>query len=229
MTVRVAILAARGGSKGLPGKNVRVLGGLPLVAWSVRAALASAAFDRVVLSTDDDAIAAAGRDAGAEVPFRRPDELASDSAGSLDVVRHAVDALDLPDTAAVALLQPTSPFRSANHIVEAAGLWRAGPVVSMRHGKPVSWSFEVGDDGYLTPAVPDQIAHRRQAGPQILMPNGGIYMTSAGNVRAGRPFIGDATRPYVMGEIDSLDIDTHEDFELAEAIVAAGLRRPDTV
>lgn len=226
--MRIAILTARGGSKGLPGKNVRVLGRLPLIAWTVLAARASGVFDRVILSTDDDAIAEAGSAVGAEVPFRRPEDLASDTAASLDVVRHAVDALGLTDEAGVALLQPTSPFRSARHIREAAALWENGPVVSMRGGKPVSWSFEITDEGCVRPAVPDRAADRRQAGPRIVLPNGGLYMTSARRVRAGEAFIGEATRAYLMGEIDSLDIDTPEDFELAEAVVAAGLRRPDT-
>lgn len=227
--MRVAILTARGGSKGLPGKNVRVLGGLPLIAWTVLAARASDVFDKVVLSTDDDAIAAAGRDAGAEVPFRRPDDLAGDEATSLDVVRHAVDVLGLDDSAGIALLQPTSPFRSARHIAEAAVLWQEASVVSTREAKPLAWSFEMDADGVLRPALPNLAADRRQAGPRIVQPNGGLYMTDAAGVRRGEPFVGRGTRAYPMGEIDSLDIDTPEDFALAEAVVAAGLRRPDKV
>jgi len=108
----LALVPARGGSKGLPGKNIADLGGRPLIAWSIAAALECTAIDRVVVSTDDDAIAAAAQACGAEVPFMRPASLAADDTPSHDVVCHALDTLD-DDIGIVVLLQPTSPLRTS--------------------------------------------------------------------------------------------------------------------
>ena len=121
----LAIITARAGSVGLPGKNVAELGGVPLIAWTVRAAMASRCFRRVIVSTDGPAIMSAARAAGAEVPFVRPAELATSAARSSDVVLHALSATKT--TGAFALLQPTSPFRSAEHIRQAVRIYDGTP------------------------------------------------------------------------------------------------------
>ena len=115
--IDVAIIPARGGSKRLPNKNLRIIGGKPMIAWTIEAALFSKCFKRVVVSTDNDLIADAARFSGAEVPFMRPKELASDTATAMDVALHAIDQLGCPDF--FAFLQPTSPLRTSVHINDA--------------------------------------------------------------------------------------------------------------
>ena len=110
----LAVIPARGGSKALPGKNILTINGRPLIDWSIAAARGSRFVDRVVLSSDDDAIMAAAAACGCEVPFRRPTDLATDAASTIDVVLHALDAL--PGYDVVMVLQPTSPLRTAGDI-----------------------------------------------------------------------------------------------------------------
>ena len=117
----LAVIPARGGSKGLPRKNLLPLGDRPLICWTIAAALAAKRITRVIVSTDDREIAAAAAACGCEVPFLRPPQLATDTAGSADVMRHAVDSLE-EDYDWLMLLQPTSPFRTADHIDGLAAL-----------------------------------------------------------------------------------------------------------
>ena len=121
----LAIIVARGGSKGLPRKNVLSLGGSPLITWTINAALNANCISRVMVSTDDKEIADAAISAGAEVPFIRPVRLASDTATSVEVVNHALDNVTGYDNAV--LLQPTSPFRTASDIDAGYSLWRTAP------------------------------------------------------------------------------------------------------
>src|SRR5688572_14162124 len=115
----IALVPARGGSKRLPGKNVKLLAGKPLIAWTIEAARHSLLVDKVVLSTDDEEIAQIGRVFGAEVPFIRPIELSSDTATTASVVLHAIDRLALPATCVLLILQPTSPLRTSSDIDQA--------------------------------------------------------------------------------------------------------------
>src|SRR6185312_8054385 len=123
----VALIPARGGSKAIPRKNLAPLAGKPLLAYAAEAALAARSVDRVLLSTDDDEIAAAGRTLGLEIPFLRPPEIAGDDTPMLAVIAHLLDHLKAESAApeALVLLQPTSPFRTARHIDEAVALFRA--------------------------------------------------------------------------------------------------------
>lgn len=225
----LALIPARGGSVGLPGKNIKPLGGVPLIGWTIAAALVSGCFKRVVVSTDDEEIAAAARASGAEVPFMRPDELASSTAGSLEVVEHALSTLEVGGP--FALLQPTSPFRSARHIRSAAQQFTQGSadaLVAVSAGKPLAWSYQMDSQGKLSPAlVGEQAPSRRQDAAEVVQPNGAMYITSPQALRDSRGFIPPQTKGFVMGKIDSLDIDDAEDFAFAEALVAAGKRAID--
>ena len=158
----LAIVPARGGSKGVPGKNVRVLAGRPLIDYTARAARESGVIDRIVLSTDSDEIADAGRRSGLEVPFMRPASLAADDTPMLPVVRHAIDALSAsgwtPDV--IVLLQPTSPLRRPSHVRDAVTMLRetkADSVVTVvelpRHLSP-DYVMRI-EDGVLRPFLPD--------------------------------------------------------------------------
>ena len=117
--MKIAIIPARGGSKRLPGKNIKLLGGKPLIAWTIEAAIKSNIFDHIFVSTDSEEIASVSRDYGAKVPFLRPAELASDTATTNDVVTHLVEWFEKEynkEVTTVAILQPTSPLRNAQHI-----------------------------------------------------------------------------------------------------------------
>jgi CMP-N,N'-diacetyllegionaminic acid synthase len=221
----MALIPARGGSKGLPGKNIQPLGGVPLIGWTIAAARQSAQFEWIVVSTDDEAIAQVAREYGAETPFLRPARLATDHATSNEVIAHAMSALGTQG--AFALLQPTSPFRNAGHIREAAALLKAGRaqmVLSVAGAKPLSWMLTMDEGGALSQASPNDPAARRQDGGSYALPNGAIYLTTAEAFAQAGGLPRDGLMGLPMGVIDSLDIDTAEDFALAEAVVAAGLR-----
>ena len=189
----LSIITARGGLRGLPRKNVLQLGGLPLIAWTVRAALAARCIASVVVSTDDDEIAAAARAAGAEVPFRRPADLASDTASSADVMLHALDALPGFDRAV--LLQPTSPFLTGADIEAGFALWQgapgAGGCVSVCEAAVSPWLVYGRDTGgRLARLLPEPAGGmRRQDLPKALVLNGAFYFIDVARFRAERRFV----------------------------------------
>jgi CMP-N,N'-diacetyllegionaminic acid synthase len=209
----LGLIPARGGSKGIPRKNLAPVGGKPLLAWTVEAAHAATELTRVVVSTDDDEIAAA---AGTDV-LRRPPALAGDETPMLDVVRHAVGELE-PDI--VVLLQPTSPLRRADHVDEAVRLLRESgadsvvSVVDVPHAyRPESLMDVV--DGRVVPRSP---ATTRQAKERVYARNGPAVLALRVDRLRGDLYGGDC-RPYVMDARDSLDVDTPFDLELADLLV----------
>lgn len=221
MTI-TGLITARGGSKGLPGKNTRPLRGKPLLTYTVEAAL-KADLDDVVLSTDDPAIAAAGRAAGARVPFMRPNALATDEATTLDVILHAAGALDLTDDDIICLLQPTSPLRTAQDLRDALKLYQThrAPVIGVvRATKPLSWLHALSPEGRLTPRFEQPTASRRQLAEELFWPNGAIYVASLEQWRAGDLMRG--AIPHEMPPERSVDIDTLTDFLLAELLLSSG-------
>lgn len=223
--IEIAIITARAGSVGLPKKNILPLDGRPLIAWTVQAAIGSGCFDRVIVSTDGADIAAAAREAGAEVPFMRPEELASSVTPSVDVLRHALNATGNPGS--FALLQPTSPFRTAAHIRRAVELFDASSakaLVSVSTSKPLSWHFGMDANGFLQPALDKQMQTRRQDETGHFTPNGAIYLCQSDAFIKRSTLFQPETLGFELGKLDSLDIDDIEDFMLAEAVVASGLR-----
>ena len=212
----LALIPARGGSKGLPGKNILQMGGRPLLAWSVDAARGSRCIDRVVLSSEDEVIMAAARACGCEVPFRRPAALASDTAPSIDVVLHALDTL--PGYDVVVLLQPTSPLRTASDIDAACERFAtsgAPACVSVsRVEQSPYWMYHLGENHALLPIVeaPSEVT-RRQDLPDVYTLNGAIYIADAAWLRQTRTFLTRDTVGHVMPVERSLDIDTAADFE----------------
>lgn len=227
----LAVITARGGSKGLPGKNTRPIQGRPLLAWTIEAALAADCVSRVVLSTDDPEIAAIGKAAGADVPFMRPAELANDTAGSIDVVEHALEACDPHDV--TLLLQPTSPLRHSGHIDAAFAQMQAacapGCVSVAPAPKPPWLMFAMQEDGQLNPflQMPAGVTRRQDLPPAYVL-NGALYFVRSEVFAKERSFMGPGTIGYEMSEEDSVDIDTLEDFTLAERLlsrqIAAGMR-----
>ncbi len=219
----LALITARGGSKGLPGKNLRLLGGRPLVAWSVEQARASALIDRVVISSDDPEIIARAVAAGAEAPFVRPAELADDRASSAEVVSHALAALERRYDLLV-LLQPTSPLRSVADIdacIRRVADSGAPSCISLTEpAKSPWWMYHMDAAGRLAPLLEGGAAARRQDLPPVYAPNGAVYVVRVPWFLDHRAFVGDGSLGHVMPPERSIDIDTALDFRLAEAIVA---------
>ncbi len=218
----LALIPARGGSKGLPGKNIRPLGGKPMLAWSVEAARASAYVDRVILSTDDPAIMDAGRASGAEVPFIRPPALATDTATTLDVVLHALETAG-QDTDYLVLLQPTSPLRTGADIDACITLthrWNAPGAVSVCPAKPPQWMYHVDPDGRGLPVLGRTEGGQRQSLPPAYLLNGAVYVVDIARFRANPAFITPDTRFHLMPPERSVDIDTALDFAWAELLLS---------
>lgn len=215
----LALIPARGGSKGLPGKNLRSLGGIPLIAHSIRQALDSALIARVVVSSDCPEILEISQAFGAETPFRRPDELSDDKASSLAVFRHAIENLEVEE---LVVLQPTSPLRSSNDIDNAVTLFRelqADSVVSCCLAHPLQWHFYQGDSGQLVPALPLSPSLQRQEARPALLPNGSIYCMKSAPLFERNAYLTDRSYPYLMPRSRSVDIDSLDDFLMAEAIL----------
>ncbi len=221
----VAVIPARGGSKGIPRKNLVRIAGRPLIAYAIEAARNAASVDRVLVSTDDSEIANVAGGLGAEVPFLRPAELADDTAPMLGVLRHALAWLESQGVAveALVLLQPTSPLRMGRHVEEAIALFRSASassvvsVVEVPHQfNPVS-VMKLSVQGTLAPFLGDQaLVTRRQDKPKAYARNGpAVLVCHPQTLRSGELY-GASCRPYVMSEDDSLDIDTPRDLQLAE-------------
>ncbi|MCZ8144136.1 cytidylyltransferase domain-containing protein [Flavobacterium sp.] len=217
------IIPARGGSKGVPGKNIRVLGGKPLIQHTIVAA--QACFDSAVIcvSTDAEDIKSLAEETGLNVPFLRPAALATDEAGSYEVILHALDfyAQQGYEADYVVLLQPTSPFRNAHHIREALTLFQEelDMVVSVKESKqnPYYNLFEESHEGWLAPS---KEAHytRRQDVPPVYEYNGAIYIMATKALRKQPLNAFQKIKKYVMNEQSSHDIDSEWDWFLAEKI-----------
>ncbi len=225
----LAIVPARGGSKGVPGKNVRPLAGRTLLDYVAVAARESARIDRIVLSTDSEEIADAGRKAGLDVPFMRPAELARDDTPMLPVLRHAIEQVErggwTPDY--IVLLQPTSPLRRPRHIQNAISELvetRADSVVTVievpKHFSP-DYVMRI-EDGHLRPFLPEgeRITRRQDVRPAYSR-DGTVYAFRRDTIDRFGTIYGDQCRPLVIDARESLSIDTPEDWAAAERILAA--------
>jgi CMP-N,N'-diacetyllegionaminic acid synthase len=222
----LAVIPARGGSKGIPGKNIKPLGGKPLIAWTIEAAKSCAYIDRVVVSTDDDKIAAVSRKAGAEVPVMRPAELATDEARSIDVVLHMMRFVEKEKGKYdyVVLLQPTSPFRDGNDLglaVEYLISQNADGLVSFCKTKSnPHWMVVKKDDGTFGPAFDKKAEHhQRQNLPVFYEYNGAIYIARWENFISSQSFEKGKSLLFEMDSRKSVDLDTLEDWEYAEYLM----------
>jgi CMP-N-acetylneuraminic acid synthetase len=221
------IVPARGGSKGLPRKNIRPLAGKPLIAWTADA-IAKARVEGAVavLSTEDEEIAEAGRRCGLTVPFLRPAELATDEASAESVALHALDwaKRNAGDPDAVMLLQPTSPFRPPRAIVEADAILRKqrdldGVIGVKAIHRTLRTLFRMDAEGRLEPLAGDEAMRaRRQEVEPFYTPNGAMYAVRAATLQAGKGFFPPASRAMVMDAVASLDIDDELDWRVAEAV-----------
>lgn len=219
------LITARGGSKGIPGKNIRPLGGKPLICHSIDHARQFADDADICLSTDSEEIAGVAREYGLEVPFIRPAELATDTAGSYGVILHALDHYRSRgiEYDRVVLLQPTSPLRTSEDIAAAIGLWKPeiDMVVSVTEAKanPYYDAFEKGSDGFLHISKGEGKYTRRQDAPEVWQFNGAVYVMSVPSLLEGP--MGSFRRivPSPMSREHSVDLDTPLDWMIAEYLL----------
>jgi CMP-N,N'-diacetyllegionaminic acid synthase len=230
----IGVVPARLGSKGIPGKNIRLLAGRPLLEYTAEAARGSKRLSRVILSTEDPEIAAVGRRCGLEVPFLRPGELARDETPTLVVVQHAVRCLEtLGDVCdAICLLEPTSPLRRAEDIDACIGLLEesgADAVVSMlrvpREYNP-RWVYFQDEAGWLRISTGEAAPiGRRQDLPAAFHREGSVYVVRRDVVLDQNSLYGDRLLGYLVDGSRSVNLDTAEDWRRAEALLAAAQDR----
>jgi CMP-N,N'-diacetyllegionaminic acid synthase len=220
----MVVIPARGGSKGIPRKNCKLLGGKPLIHYSIEAAQEVFENNQILVSTDDLEIKICAEQTGIEVPFLRPADLSTDTAGSYEVLLHAVAFEEArgnkPDV--LLLLQPTSPFRTAKHITEALKLYNdeLDMVVSVVQAKanPYYNLFEENVEGNLLKSKPSDFT-RRQDCPDVWEYNGAIYIIKIKTLKQKTLAAFEKVRKYVMDEISSHDIDTMIDWKVAEILL----------
>lgn len=219
----LGVIAGRGGSKQFPGKNLALLGGCPLVAWSVRAAKAARTLDESLVSTDDDAIAAAAEAAGGFAPFRRPADLARDDSGMVEVLQHAVrwwEGARGAEAEVVVLLQATSPLRLPSDIDETVRLLLesgcdSAQTVALDQTHPYH-RFRMGPDGRLEPMFPEAAGiRRRQDSPPVYKPTGSVYAVRRTTLMDEGKLHGKDRRGLVRGPEVSVDVDDEADLALA--------------
>ena len=218
----LAVIPARGGSKGIPRKNIKPLASKPLIGWTIEAAKQSSCLDRIIVSTEDEEIASVARNLGADVPFMRPTELAADDTPAIDPVLHAIS--HLPDCDWVLLLQPTSPLRSAEDI---DGIWQfcqergALSAVSVCEvEKHPYWMYQFNAAQRLEPFIkgrPD--VTRRQDLLSAYALNGALYLAKTDWLLQRQDFIGPETLGYVMPPERSVDLDTPQDWRWVEFLI----------
>jgi CMP-N,N'-diacetyllegionaminic acid synthase len=220
----VAIIPARSGSRGLPDKNIRLLNGLPLLAWSILAARQSGIFSRIILSTDSETYARIGIAHGAEVPWLRDKKLADDLASSTSVVLDVLQKLRQEGNPCdwITLLQPTSPLRTAADILDGWNLLQekhAGAVIGVCAAEhPPQWCNLLPEDlsmkGFITP---EAMVSRQQL-PQYYRVNGALYMASSRAFINAQSFFTPESYALVMPRERSVDIDSESDFIFAQAL-----------
>jgi CMP-N,N'-diacetyllegionaminic acid synthase len=220
-----ALIPARGGSKGIPRKNVKLIAGKPLIVWTIEAALRSSLLNAVVVSTDDPEIAAVALQAGAQVPFMRPAALAQDQTPGLDPVLHALN--QLPQYDSVLLLQPTSPLRTTDDIDGCLNLAiqkKTPSVVSVNEaGTHPYWTFRLSADQTMVRFVDTAPVARRQDLPEVFSLNGAMYFAEANWLRRSGSLVGVETLAYVMPIEHSVDLDTPFDWKFTELLLKESL------
>jgi CMP-N,N'-diacetyllegionaminic acid synthase len=222
----LAVICARGGSKGLPRKNVLPVGGKPVVAWSVAAGHGSAHVDRTILSSDDPEIIEVARAHGCDVPFVRPAEFATDEVAIGPVLVHALDAV-AESYDWLVLLQATSPLRTSADIdscLELAVRTGAPAVISVtRPAKSPYWMCSLDGEGRMRPILeaPTSETNRRQLLPEVFVPNGAVYVARTDWFRRTKNFASPETRAYIMPAERSVDIDYRIDLVVADALLTS--------
>lgn len=224
----LVIIPARGGSKGIPHKNIKPLNGKPLIHYTIDEAREIVDDEDICVSTDDPEIIRCVEDYGLKVPFIRPEELATDTAGTYEVLLHALNFYEKQGQLydAVLLLQNTSPFRKADQIKEALELYndKVDMVVSVKEcaANPYYCVFEENEEGYLHVCKGNGNIFRRQDAPKVYEYNGAIYIMNAETLKTTHMHKMQKRVKYVMDDFSSFDLDTMWDWQMAEAIINQG-------
>ena len=218
----LAIIPARGGSKSVPKKNIRMLGNKPLIHWTIEAAMKSDSISRVILSTDDKEIAELCKPTGIEIPFMRPDELAKDDSLAIDNYLYTIEKLNKEfsyNKKEFIVLLPTVPFRTSNDIDNAINIFyknNSDSVISCTElTHPIDWIFSINKN-VIIKKKNDQKLMNRQNSIKTYIPNGGIYVFKYSLLKEKYTYYSDKTYAYVMPKERSIDIDTQNDFKIAE-------------
>ncbi len=224
----IAIIPARGGSKGVPRKNIKILGGRPLLAYTIERALESKLLDTVMVSTEDEEIASIAEQLGLKVPFMRPKSLVQDFSPSLDVVINVLETYQAQDMHfdAVMILEPTNPFREATEIDECIKIFETKNSDSLITVKEVPpqynphWVFEENSESLLQKAIGDNaIIARRQILPKAYARDGSVYITKTAVILKKRTLFGEEIAFRVNTNPNQLNIDSIDDWQEAERIV----------
>ncbi|GAB0168867.1 acylneuraminate cytidylyltransferase family protein [Lysinibacillus sp. CTST325] len=215
----LAIIPARGGSKGVPRKNIKELAGKPLIEWTIEEAKKSKYIDRIIVSSEDKEILQVAQKFGADVPFVRPANLAEDTTAGIEPVLHALEHFS--DYEYVVMLQPTSPLRLVEDIdgcIEQLLQENAEFCVSVCEvGQSPYWMYTLDSSTKMQPLLKQQtLITRRQDLPKVYTLNGAIYLANIDLLKQTRNFITEETIAYVMPVERSYDIDTEEDFKICE-------------
>lgn len=222
----LVIIPARGGSKGIPRKNIKPFDGKPLIYYTIDCARAICQDDDICVSTDDDEIIQVVEDYGLKVPFKRPEELATDTAGTYEVLLHALDFYEKKGVHydVVVLLQNTSPFRTPQQVKEALSLYKedVDMVVSVKEcaANPYYCVFEENQEGFLHICKGEGNIFRRQDAPKVYEYNGAIYVMNAKVLKTTHMHKMQKRIKYVMDDLSSFDLDTMWDWKMAEMIKA---------
>ena len=213
-----AIIPARSGSKGIANKNIREFKGKPLLAWSIEQALSVKKISKVIVSTEDEKIAEIAQQFGADVPFLRPKNLASDTSPILESILHYLDRT--PNTSDILLLQPTSPLRRVIDIENIINLREKNKRESAVSVSTVNqyprWMFSIKKGFMYNFSKEKNIFKRRQELEELFILNGALYLSSKKHLIGNKSFISEETLPYVMPEEYSIDIDVEKDWEYGE-------------
>lgn len=222
----LVVIPARGGSKGIPRKNIKLFDGKPLIYYTIDCARAICNDEDICVSTDDAEIISVVKQYGLDVPFIRPDELATDTAGTYEVLLHALDFYEMKGEKydVIVLLQNTSPFRTQEHVKEALSLYRedVDMVVSVKEcaANPYYCLYEENEEGFLHICKGDGTFFRRQDAPKVYEYNGAIYVMNAATLKTTHMHKMKRRVKYVMDELSSFDLDTMWDWKMAEMIKA---------
>jgi len=230
----VGIIPARGGSVGIPLKNIKMLNGIPLICYTIKSAIQSNSLNRIIVSTDHDDIANIAINNGAEVPFKRPTDISKDVDTEF-VLQHAVNYLENEENyevEAVVLLQPTSPFRQAKTISQCVSIYNntdADSVVSINNieGNRPEWMLSIDENYKIAPyntpfneeGIPVIKLASRQSFPTLYKQNGVVYVTNKDLLMKKTLVIGPNAYAVITEQEEALDIDTQTDFQVAESIM----------
>lgn len=221
----LGLIPARGGSKGVPRKNIKVLQGKPLIEYTIKTGLACPLISELIVSTDDKEIAEVSKSAGAQVPFLRPEHLAQDNSPTIDTVIHALQFFEKRGKFfdAVCLLQATVPFRDSEDLksaIEKFTTQNADSLISVRevpHIYNPHWVYETGEDGFLKMAkTTDSIIPRRQDLPRAFHRDGSVYLTKTEIILNEKSLYGKKITQHIMANSPNINIDTMEDWAAAE-------------